>query len=184
VEKGEIIDAESLGALVNLARYAIEDSRRIMMDLRPTVLDDLGLIPTIVWYCKQKESVYRNITIIKEIGIEESQIDERLKTVIFRIIQEGLNNVLKHSRADVVNLSITMREGTVVLSIADNGVGFDVETALRQDSCEKGLGLLSMRERTELSGGTFSIASFMGKGTTVQATWALTMIGNCRFDTP
>jgi signal transduction histidine kinase len=91
--------------------------------------------------------------------------------VIFRISQEALNNIAKYSEADRMLLSLRKTNGTLVLVVRDNGRGFEIEKALSKESTERGLGLASMRERADLSGGTFSIESAPGKGTVVQVTW-------------
>ena len=91
--------------------------------------------------------------------------------VIFRITQEALNNIAKHSGADWMLLSLGKTKGTLMLVIRDNGRGFEVEKALTKEITDRGLGLASMRERAQLSGGTFSIESAFGKGTVVRVTW-------------
>jgi signal transduction histidine kinase len=94
-----------------------------------------------------------------------------LKIVIFRIIQEALNNIAKHSKAQLVNLDLAKQEGVIKLAIKDNGVGFDLDATLAKDICERGLGLCGMQERTELSGGQFIMAAEPGKGTFITAVW-------------
>ena len=77
-----------------------------------------------------------------------------LKIVIFRVTQEGMNNIAKHSKADLVRLSLRRMDGRIELVIEDNGQGFDLKKVLGSESTKRGLGLTSMRERTELSGGS------------------------------
>ena len=96
-----------------------------------------------------------------------------LKTVIYRVLQEALNNIVKHSKADLVRLSLRRTDGTIELVIEDNGVGFDVREALTVERARRGLGLASMEERTELSGGSFAIPSDKRAGTTIRASWPL-----------
>jgi signal transduction histidine kinase len=96
-----------------------------------------------------------------------------LKTVIFRILQETLSNIAKHSRADNVRLCLKKSADRLELVIEDNGVGFDVSQTFLSESSERGFGLASMRERTELSEGTFTINSAKGKGTALTASWHL-----------
>jgi len=98
-------------------------------------------------------------------------VPDPLKTVIYRVLQEALNNVAKHSKADLVRLSLRKTEETVELAIEDNGVSFDVREAFTVESARRGLGLSSMKERTELSGGSFGIESVKGAGTIVRALW-------------
>jgi PAS domain S-box-containing protein len=170
VESGSAVH-ESLQALLSLIRHATDESRRIMADLRPSILDDLGILSTIGWLCRQHQTVYSGISIEKEISVEEDDVPDPLKIVIFRVMQEALNNIGKHSKADSVRLSLVKRENAMELKIQDNGMGFDIDAAPRRRSHEGGLGLTSMRERTELSGGSFAMQSALGKGTAIHASW-------------
>jgi signal transduction histidine kinase len=156
---------------VTLTRNVIEDIRRMIMDLRPSMLDDLGLIETIGWFCRQFGETYPGIAVEKKIKVKEDRIPEGLKIVMFRLLQETFHNIGKYSKADSVQLSIMCRKGALELTIKDNGEGFDVTSALSRDSCARGLGLTSMKERTELSGGSFSIVSKLGQGTEIRASW-------------
>jgi signal transduction histidine kinase len=169
--KRRIAKPESLLAAIAMTQHAIEESRRIMNDLRPSLLDDLGIVVTTRWFCRQFQSVYENIALEKEIELEERDVPEFLKIVIFRITQEALHNVAKHSGATAVKLSIAKRGGFIDLAIRDNGVGFDLPSVLSREGPEKGLGIASMKERTELAGGTFSVESTDGIGTTIRAVW-------------
>ena len=165
--------ADSLEAVVPLAQEAMEEVRRIAMDLRPSTLDDMGILATISWFCREFQAIYSEISIEKQIHIEEDEVPDLLKTVIYRVLQEAMNNVTKHSKANLVHLSLRKKDATMELVIEDNGLGFDLENALSVDSDRRGLGLASMKERTELSGGSFAIDSAKGRGTTVRASWSL-----------
>ena len=143
------------------------------MSLRPSVLDDLGILATINWFCRQFETTYSNIRIKKEIEIEEHEVPDSLKIVIYRVLQEALYNIAKHSKAAVVYLFLQKTDQTVQLVIRDSGQGFDLEETYSRKGTARGLGLDSMRERTELSGGSFSIESNKGKGTVIRALWPL-----------
>ncbi len=160
-----------LAAAVSLLQRAIEECRRIQMALRPPLLDDLGLLATFNWLIREFQKRNPGLTVEKQFEVEEQGIPEALRTVIFRITQEALNNSAKHSGADGLLLSLRKINGTLVLIVRDNGRGFEIEKALTKEGTERGLGLASMRERSELSGGTFSIESAPGKGTVVQVTW-------------
>ncbi|HID30545.1 MAG TPA: PAS domain S-box protein [Desulfobacterales bacterium] len=162
---------EVLEALIPVVQQASEEVRRIHTDLRPSLLDDLGIVTTISWFCREFETLYSVLRIEKEVGIEETDVPETLKIVIFRILQEALNNVGKHANADVVRLFLVRTDGRLELTIEDNGQGFDVKHVYSAKSADRGFGLTNMKERTELSGGTFSIESSPGRGTTVRASW-------------
>jgi PAS domain S-box-containing protein len=165
--------AESLETLLPIIQTSIEDSRRIQMDLRPSVLDDLGILPTLEWFCREYQKIYSHIRIEKKTDIKESDIPISIKTEIYRVTQEAFNNIAKHSKADLVRLSFGKKEDKIELIIQDNGIGFILEEILSQKRSKKGLGLTSMRERMELSGGSFIIGSVLGKGTTIRAEWLI-----------
>jgi PAS domain S-box-containing protein len=166
-------EPELLKKSVSLTQIVMEDIRRMIMDLRPSMLDDLGLIETTGWFCRQFMEIYPGIEVKRKIAVKEHQIPEELKIVMFRLLQEAFHNIGKHSKADFVQFSIICRKGALQLTIKDNGEGFDIASALSRESSARGLGLSSMKERTELSGGSFSIASTIGKGTKMRAGWQI-----------
>lgn len=138
------------------------------MNLRPALLGDLGLLPTIGWFVRDYQKTYPHIRVEKQTEIEETQMPDPLKPVIYRILQEAMNNIAKHSKANRVSISLMRKRGDrIELVIEDNGIGFDTE------SVKKGLGLGSMRERAELSGGLFDNESVKGKGTVIRASWPI-----------
>lgn len=164
---------ESLEALVPLLQQLSDEVRRIHTDLRPSLLDDLGIVLTISWFCREFESLYSDIQIEKMINIEEKQIPDRFKIVIFRVLQEALHNVAKHSKAKLVRVFLRGTDGHIELLVKDEGQGFDVEALRSEKGLSAGFGLISMKERTELSGGAFSVESGRGKGTAVRASWPI-----------
>jgi signal transduction histidine kinase len=151
---------------LNMAQ-AIGEVRRIMADLRPSILDDLGILPALNWFCREYEKTYSHLSVQKQIGISEEEVPDPLKTVIFRISQEAMSNVAKHSKASLVDLALQKAGERLELTIQDNGHGF------QSGEVAKGFGLSTMRERAELSGGTFAIQSAEGKGTVIRASWPL-----------
>jgi len=163
----------ALKSLIPIIQGAIDEARRIQMNLRPSTLDDLGLLATLRWLCRQFESTYSAIGVKQNIKIEEHEVPDSLKTVIFRILQEGLNNIAKHSRAKVVLLFLQKTEQAIKLALQDNGQGFDLSKVQSPGGTPQGLGLKSMRERAELSGGSFEVESTQGKGTTIRASWPI-----------
>jgi len=170
--KGEARAKEkSLEAVIPMIRESVEEVRRIQMDLRPSTLDDLGVLATLGWFCREYQKIYSHIHIEKEIGLKEDEVSTPLRTVIYRLTQEAMNNIAKHSQADLIHLSLRRMENKIELFIKDNGIGFDLEEILSSEGSKRGLGLNSMRERTELSGGTFAIESTKGKGTVIRASW-------------
>jgi len=158
---------KTLDTTVKLIQNAVEEVRRISTDLRPSMLDDLGILTTMGWFIREFEAIYSGIRIESLIEIQEKEIPEPLKIVIYRVFQEALNNVAKHSQAKRVSVSLRKPGGAIELAIDDKGIGFDLENA------RAGLGLASMRERVEVSGGFFSLESAQGKGTMIRAIWPL-----------
>jgi signal transduction histidine kinase len=171
--EGGTATRDSLQKVIPTVQKALEESRRIQMNLRPSMLDDLGFLPTIDWHCREFEKMCPLIRVEKRMDITEEQMPDSLKIVAYRICQEALNNIAKHSKADLVTLSLRKTSGPIELAIQDNGQGFDVEKALSKEICERGVGLSSMRERVELTGGSYSIKSNTGKGTIICATWPI-----------
>ena len=161
----------SLDGLVSMAQQAVEEVRRISKNLWPSILDDLGLLPTISWFCREFGEMHPGIRIEKEIAIEEDNVPDPLKIVIYRILQEATNNTVRHSEANRLRLSLKEEAGRLELAVHDNGVGFDPEDLASPERVDRGLGLTSMKERAELSNGIFWVDSRHGVGTTIRASW-------------
>jgi PAS domain S-box-containing protein len=166
-------ELNSLAAVIPLTQKTIEEVRRIVKDLRPSILDDLGILATITWFCREFQNVYAGIRIKPEIDIQEDDIPSPLKTVIYRILQEALNNVAKHSQANLVQLTLEKSDSGIELKIQDNGKGFDLARIKSQKPSQRGFGLASMRERAEFHGATFDIKSTADSGTVVRIVWEI-----------
>jgi PAS domain S-box-containing protein len=156
---------QSLQDLVAVVGTALQEVRRIMVALRPAMLDDLGIIPALNWFCREFEKTYDYIRVEKQIGLSECEVADAWKTPIFRLTQEALNNIAKHSLASLATISLSKVNGRIVLVIRDNGRGFEPGEVV------KGLGLSTMKERTEFSGGNYRLESSPGEGTALVATW-------------
>jgi PAS domain S-box-containing protein len=167
------IRAEDLENLVPMIRQTIEEVRNTCMDLRPSTLDSLGIVPTIDWFCREHQTTYPFVQIEKKIDIRETEVPDPLRIVIYRIVQEAFNNAARHSGAEIMRISLAKKDGEIRLAVKDNGQGFNLEDLLSADTTKRGFGLTSMKERTELSGGSFSIESNIGQGTTIRATWKI-----------
>ena len=168
----EAIIAAPLKSLIPLIQNCVEETRRICSGLRPHMLDEIGVIATIAWFCRNFHISFPHILIRRTIDVDEGRIPGHLKIVIFRILQEALNNIAKYSQATAVDICLARKEGRLTLNISDNGAGFDLGAVLNENSYDRGLGLSGMRERTELSGGRFNIESILGRGTAIGASWA------------
>lgn len=170
-KKAPTANIESLASVIPLTQKTIDEVRRIVKDLRPSILDDLGILATIAWFCREFQSIFSTVRIEKEITVKENEIPVSLKTIIYRIMQEALNNTAKHSQADRVRLSLKKFDGNIELVIADNGQGFNFEQDIYVKNSMRGFGLASMKERAELSGGQFTIESVTGAGTSIRVLW-------------
>ena len=147
---------------LKLIDETVKTVRRIATQLRPSILDDLGLISAMEWQSEEFEKRFK----IKTSFVSNSatvQVESEIATGLFRIYQESLTNVLRHSKATEVKATLNAHDGLLILHITDNGIGFN---AIENES-KKTLGLLGMKERTLIMGGTYEISSKPGNGTTV-----------------
>jgi len=151
---------EELDGLSETANNSLEDIRRIIFDLRPMHLDDLGLIYAVRKYCEEFEKL-TGIDIDIECSGDEKRLEDMLEISIFRIIQEILNNVRKHSQADKINIQFNSTPLNISVKITDNGIGFDLEKI----DYSKHFGIKGMCERVNLLKGVISIKSKINKGT-------------------
>ena len=157
-------DRGRLRDIKGLAGRALAEIHRVIYDLRPSVLDDLGLASAVTWTAERQ---------LKPLGItfrcEIEGLDERLpveiETAVFRVVQEALTNVVRHSKAESVLLQMARENGRLSIEVEDDGQGFDPATVATPESSGRGLGLLGIRERVELLGGHVQIESSPGQGT-------------------
>lgn len=160
---------EEIKNLKSVVRQTLQDVRRIIYDLRPMSLDDLGLIPTLQRYINSYIEANK-IPIDLRIRGVVGNVKSVISLTIFRVIQEALSNIKKHANAKSVIINLDFSEKEISLSIIDNGVGFDLEELKSKHfDINGGFGLQSMRERIELLGGKFEIISHKGKGTRLTA---------------
>jgi len=157
----------SIEKIISQVDETIQESRRISARLRPSLLDDLGLLATLSWFCREFENLHQNIQIEQQLEVAEDEIPEMLKVVVYRVMQEAMNNVAKHSDARRIRMHLAKIDNRIEFSVIDNGRGFDPEEKLSEHAGIGGLGLHGMRDRTLLSDGKFEIVSKKGKGTTV-----------------
>jgi PAS domain S-box-containing protein len=149
----------------------VEEVRRISMNLRPSTLDDLGILPTLGWFTREFKTIYEHLDLEVQLDVGEDEIAVPVKTAIYRIVQEAFNNVVTHSKARAVGLVLRRHGSQIELRIRDNGAGFDPAAFSIADDSGRGLGLASMRERAEVTGGRFSLQSESARGTTVRVMW-------------
>ena len=158
---------ELLHRLTLMVGNAIGELRQVTMNLRPAMLDDLGILATLSWFFREFETACRGMKVQKHFNIREDSIPASLRVTIFRIIQEATNNVVKHAHADCIRVGLEINGDTLHLSIEDNGDGFDPVR------CSASLGLLTMKERAEFSGGRYVMKSAAGLGTRIGVSWQL-----------
>jgi PAS domain S-box-containing protein len=153
---------EKLMDLLNLLDNMVQSVRRISSELRPGILDDLGLAAALEWHLNEfeKRSGVKTHFICPE---EEQQLPGPVKTNLYRIFQESLTNVARHAQASEVTVNLAQQDGQITLTIKDNGQGFDQQLAGKKRT----LGILGMKERAAMMGGTYEIQSEPGIGTTI-----------------
>ena len=154
-------------------RDALADVRRISTDLRPSSLDDLGLLPTIEWYCRHFTEAYPDLRVSYDLKVEEGQIADDLKLDIFRIVQEALTNVGRHAHAAEARVVLGMAGEQLQLRVEDNGRGFDIAPVLRGEPSVMGVGLHSIGKRVDATGGQLLLESSPWQGTVIGALWDL-----------
>ena len=156
--------AQSVYQLARDVQGIMGEVRRIAMDLRPSTLDDLGLIPTLSWFFREVESGCQALKIERAIEVTDADIPEPLKIEIYRILQEAICNTLRHAAAGAVHVRLHRDVDGLHLCIHDNGRGFN-------GNARRGVGLLNMKERAESAGGRLVVESMRGKGTRLTASW-------------
>ncbi len=153
-ETGELVD------------QTLDQIRELSLNLRPPMLDDLGLIPTVRWYT-QRYADRGNIHVQFELPELEDRLNPNVETALYRVLQEALTNVARHAKATHVLLRIRRTPTEVVGYVEDDGIGFDVAATMDFENNQVGAGLLGMRERITLLGGTLSISSEPNEGTQI-----------------
>jgi signal transduction histidine kinase len=171
LKKNASINTKGLDRNIASTQRLVEKSVNIVHDfareLRPAVLDDLGLIPALHSFVKlfsKRTRLHVHLKVFA--GVEEFDSDQR--TILYRVAQEALNNVSRHAQASRVEVNIQKRADDICLTIKDDGKAFDVERVLNAGG-RKRLGLLGMKERLEMVDGSFGVESVSGKGTTITA---------------
>lgn len=161
-EYGSVAALEEIRSLKKMVRDALYEVRRIIYDLRPMALDDLGLSPTLRKYLRTIEDYYRTATITYQFFGKEQRLDSKTEVSLFRLVQEAVQNALKHAEANEITVKVEMKNNLCTIIVRDDGKGFDVN-----QKKEKSFGIMGMRERVELLNGTLSIKSTIGAGTVV-----------------
>ncbi len=151
---------QRLETIRDMAERGVSETRNMALLLRPSMLDDFGLVPALHWQAKETGKRTGLRVQVSAVQMQEEMPEEH-KTCIYRIVQEALNNVARHAQASAVQVSLQQHPGELLLTIQDDGTGFDAQRV-------RGLGLLGMEERTRHLGGTFAIDSQAGRGTVLK----------------
>ncbi len=161
-EKGQ----ETVQRIKTLAERTLQEVRNIALLLRPSMLDDLGLVAAVEWYAREMSRRGEIEVEVRSENVAEELADE-LKLCVYRVVQEALNNALRHARAKSVVVELAQTAGAIRVKITDNGSGFDAKRT-------RGMGLLGMEERIKRLGGRITVTSQPGAGTTIEAELPLT----------
>lgn len=168
LRRKEVDDALEAGLAdsVELASMALNDTRELSRLLRPAVLDDLGLEPALRWLSRTLgKRAAMEIIVNSELG--EQRLEPDMETLVFRVVQEALTNIIKHAGVAQAWVDVTQAGGMLRVSIRDEGAGFDPGAAIDAASRSESLGLRGMRDRLELFRGRFEVVSSPGAGCTL-----------------
>ncbi len=164
VAQNPLLAQKQVAELKTMTMRAIDNLRQFIYDLRPSVLDDMGLTSAVRWFAQQYSERVGIQVDFNVVGIKR-RLPSRVSTVLFRIAQEGLNNVGRHARATRAKVQLEFAPTTVTLTIEDNGRGFSANQVLNIHGDRRAWGLLGVQERIALVGGKFTIDSVPGRGT-------------------
>ena len=143
--------------------------RDLSVDLRPPVLDDFGLVTALCWYVdRYTKRTGLEVDVVIELPDQNQRFSRELETACFRIAQEALTNIVRHAQASQVLLQLVKDGNVLLLSIKDDGVGFDPESLRKRAPRAATLGLISMQERAHAAGGTIEIDSAISRGTEIR----------------
>jgi len=159
-------EARALWSFYEQIRDILQEVRHFSRDLRPSILDDLGLLPALEWVTEELKNEYWVEASLKVVG-SERRLSPEAELLIFRIVQEALRNTAKHAQASKAEVKVEFGENKIMVTISDNGIGFELPENLGTLPYTGKLGLAGMQERVQLLGGSLKLKSELGKGTTV-----------------
>lgn len=157
---------ERLKNAQSISTSIIEQLQKSIYELRPLLLDDLGLLSAINWLIDNNLKTAGIKVIFKKRG-RAKRLDRQIEITIFRVVQEALNNIVRHASAEHVEITLHFREKNMAVTIIDDGSGFDIEEASSLKDGLRGFGLLGMKERIEIAGGVFELKSQKNIGTVI-----------------
>ncbi|HUS15454.1 MAG TPA: ATP-binding protein [Chloroflexia bacterium] len=157
-----------LAGLKSMVNGTLQATRSFIFDLRPMILDDLGLEPTLRGYLRQYNEKNKMEVNLSVIGMK-GRLPQPVEVAVYRIVQESLNNVAKHAHATHAQVNLEMEGEELLVTVEDDGSGFNVDDLAEQGDSGKALGIASMRQRAEMLGGQIVLESLVGRGTKVSA---------------
>ena len=163
------IDTEPLEKTIYILQDAIQDVRTLAMELTPTTLDEFGIVKTIDWICREFTKDYSKINLESHIEVDEEDVPAALKTIIYRVIRDGLVSIGKQGLATQVSMRVSRHENNLILCIEDNAVAYHPERDERNS--EQNIALTTIKERVVLTGGIFKVTSNRQGGTIMTAEW-------------
>jgi two-component system sensor histidine kinase UhpB len=152
-----------------IAAGMLDSIHRLVADLRPSLLDDLGLLPAIAWY-GEKRLKPLHLDLRLESNLQAERLAPPVESTLFRIVQEAMTNIVRHAQASLVSVSLHVQDGCIVLIVADNGQGFRLTPVGYTPADDRGVGLRGMQERAAILGGDCQIRSTPGEGTIITVT--------------
>jgi signal transduction histidine kinase len=162
---------DALEKSIATTQETMNEVRGIAHDLRPSVLDNLGAASAVAWFSRAFASSYPDLLVVPEIAVRDDEVPARLATTIFRSLQELLNNVARHARARRVDVGLRLEGTRIVLEVRDDGVG--PQGSAHEARVGEGQGMRNLRERAQLTGGTFELAAGSPQGAVAQVSWVL-----------
>jgi PAS domain S-box-containing protein len=163
ISEKDVLLKQKAKELIPLIRGTIQTVRRISSNLRPSMLDDLGLVAALEWQSQETEKRF-DIKVNFISNIPDTNLSIEITTALFRIYQEALTNAIRHANAHEIKSFLQIQENSIILEVEDNGKGIDTEKKRKN----KSFGLLGIKERTFALGGTFELKSHIGKGTLIK----------------
>jgi signal transduction histidine kinase len=164
--------ARSIEEAGRLVARVHETTHNLALDLRPAMIDDLGLVSTLHWEFDRYEQLSGQ-TVDFETDLVEGLLQPEMEISIYRIVSEALTNVYRHANASQVRVMLLRLKDSVVVTVEDDGIGFNSVGRLKSPTKRESLGLVSMKERAELLGGRLQVISDVGRGTKIQAEFPL-----------
>jgi PAS domain S-box-containing protein len=155
-----------LKQIQSIAIRTLDEIHKVIWELRPTLLDDLGLTEAVEWLAETNLEAMGVTVNLETVGVER-RLPNKVETALFRIIQEAITNISRHAEAESASISLEFEDDYIAVHIEDDGQGFDFDKAIGSTRTGRGLGLLSMRERVELLSGMLDIRSQLGQGTQI-----------------